>query len=90
MTNAPASPPNQPIQVFIRVPHSWCGASVDGVLRVADEAEALGFDGISVQDHILSSSGVAPCGHRHDGDEDRKSTRLNSSHAITSRMPSSA
>lgn len=58
-----------PVEVFIRLPHSWCGASVDGVLEVARAAEALGFDGVSVQDHILSSDGVSPCGHRHIGDD---------------------
>jgi probable F420-dependent oxidoreductase len=39
------------------------------VVRVAEAAEALGFDGVSVQDHILSSRGTSPCGHRHDGDD---------------------
>jgi probable F420-dependent oxidoreductase len=58
-----------PLQVFVRLPHSWCGASVEGVIRVADAAETLGFDGISVQDHILASHGVSPCGHRHQGDD---------------------
>lgn len=56
-------------EVFVRLPHSWCGASVDGIQRVAEAAEALGFDGVSVQDHLLSSSGTSPCGHRHDGDD---------------------
>jgi alkanesulfonate monooxygenase SsuD/methylene tetrahydromethanopterin reductase-like flavin-dependent oxidoreductase (luciferase family) len=60
--------PNAP-KVFVRLPHSWCGASVDGVLRVAEAAESLGFDGVSVQDHILSSRGTSPCGHAHDGDD---------------------
>ncbi|MGH2406515.1 MAG: LLM class flavin-dependent oxidoreductase [Candidatus Limnocylindrales bacterium] len=58
-----------PAEVFIRLPHSWCGASIEGVERVAAAAEALGFDGVSVQDHILSSRGTSPCGHRHDGDD---------------------
>jgi probable F420-dependent oxidoreductase len=57
------------VQVFVRLPHSWCGASVDGVARVAEAAERLGFDGVSVQDHILSSRGTSPCGHRHTGDD---------------------
>lgn len=56
-------------EIFIRLPHSWCGASLEAVEQVADAAEALGFDGVSVQDHILSSAGVAPCGHRHLGDD---------------------
>jgi probable F420-dependent oxidoreductase len=57
------------VEVLVRLPHSWCGASVGGILEVAEAAEALGFDGVSVQDHILSSRGTAPCGHRHDGDD---------------------
>ena len=56
-------------EVFVRLPHSWCGASVDGVQRVAEAAEALGFDGVSVQDHLLSSRGTSPCGQHHDGDD---------------------
>ncbi len=53
----------------MRLPHSWCGASLDGVARVAEAAERLGFDGVSGQDHVLSGPAVAPCGHRHDGDD---------------------
>jgi len=56
-------------EVYVRLPHSWCGASLDGVVQVADAAEALGFDGVSVQDHVLAGPGVAPCGHRHAGDD---------------------
>jgi alkanesulfonate monooxygenase SsuD/methylene tetrahydromethanopterin reductase-like flavin-dependent oxidoreductase (luciferase family) len=52
-------------EAFIRLPHSWCGASLDAILRVAGAAEELGFDGVSVQDHILSGPDIAPCGHRH-------------------------
>jgi probable F420-dependent oxidoreductase len=58
-----------PVEVFVRLPHSMCGASVSGVLEVAEAAEALGFDGVSVQDQLLQSSGTAPCGHFHDGDD---------------------
>jgi alkanesulfonate monooxygenase SsuD/methylene tetrahydromethanopterin reductase-like flavin-dependent oxidoreductase (luciferase family) len=56
-------------EFFIRLPHSWCGASVEAVVEVAQAAEALGFDGVSVQDHVLAGPGVAPCGHTHDGDD---------------------
>jgi probable F420-dependent oxidoreductase len=66
-TAAPRGP--APTEIFVRLPHSWCGASLDGVERVAAAAEALGYDGVSVQDHILSSRGVSPCGHHHDGDD---------------------
>jgi alkanesulfonate monooxygenase SsuD/methylene tetrahydromethanopterin reductase-like flavin-dependent oxidoreductase (luciferase family) len=57
------------IRVFARLPHSWCGASVDAVDEVAAAAEVLGFDGVSVQDHVLAGPGVAPCGHAHAGDD---------------------
>ena len=68
MTDGPARPMDRP-EIFIRLPHSWCGASIAGVGEVAAAAEELGFDGVSVQDHILSSSGTSPCGHHHDGDD---------------------
>jgi alkanesulfonate monooxygenase SsuD/methylene tetrahydromethanopterin reductase-like flavin-dependent oxidoreductase (luciferase family) len=57
------------VRVFVRLPHSWCGWSLQGIVEVATAAEELGFDGVSVQDHILSGHAVAPCGHRHDGDD---------------------
>jgi alkanesulfonate monooxygenase SsuD/methylene tetrahydromethanopterin reductase-like flavin-dependent oxidoreductase (luciferase family) len=56
-------------EYFIRLPHSWCGASVEAVVEVAQAAEELGFDGVSVQDHVLAGSGVAPCGGTHEGDD---------------------
>ena len=64
--------PRQPlpaVEVFVRLPHSWCGAGLDGVVRAASAAERLGFDGVSVQDHMLSSRGTSPCGHHHTGDD---------------------
>jgi len=61
--------PAPPVRVFARLPHSWCGSSVEGVLEVAAAAEEVGFDGVSVQDHVLSGHAVAPCGHRHDGED---------------------
>ncbi len=51
--------------LFIRLPHSWCGADLDAIDAVARAAEDLGFAGVSVQDHLLSGQAVAPCGHRH-------------------------
>jgi probable F420-dependent oxidoreductase len=56
-------------EVFVRLPHSWCGASVDGTIAAAALAEQLGFDGVSVQEHLLSSRGTSPCGHNHTGDD---------------------
>jgi probable F420-dependent oxidoreductase len=69
MTRDPATGPTSAPEVYIRLPHSWCGASLDAVVRVAEAAERLGFDGVSVQDHVLVGPGVAPCGHRHEGDD---------------------
>lgn len=60
---------DRPVEVFVRLPHSWCGASVAGILSVAAAAERLGFAGVSAQDHILSSHEVAPCGRNHAGDD---------------------
>jgi probable F420-dependent oxidoreductase len=37
--------------------------------EVAQAAEELGFDGVSVQDHLLSDSSVTPCGRAHGGDD---------------------
>ena len=57
-------------QVFVRVPHAWCHAGPTAIDEVAAAAEELGFDGLSVQDHLLSDSGVTPCGEDH-GHDDR-------------------
>jgi probable F420-dependent oxidoreductase len=46
-----------------------CVTSVEAVAQVADSAEELGFDGVSVQDQLLQSRGTAPCGRFHDGDD---------------------
>jgi alkanesulfonate monooxygenase SsuD/methylene tetrahydromethanopterin reductase-like flavin-dependent oxidoreductase (luciferase family) len=51
--------------LFVRLPHSWCGADLDAIDAVARAAEDLGFTGVSVQDHLLSGHAVAPCGDRH-------------------------
>jgi len=62
-------PELRPPSLFVRLPHSWCGASPDAVVRVADRAEELGFAGVSVQDHVLSGPSVSPCGGIHAGDD---------------------
>jgi len=64
-----ASPAGSPA-VFVRVPHAWCHASASAIAEVADATEEFGFDGVSVQDHLLSDSGVTPCGGAH-GHDDR-------------------
>lgn len=56
--------------VFVRVPHAWCHVSPSAIHEVSAAAEELGFDGVSVQDHLLSESGVTPCGDAH-GQDDR-------------------
>lgn len=62
-------PPSRPLAMYVRLPHSWCGANVEAVRRIADAAEELGFTGVSVQDHILSGPEVSPCGGIHTGDD---------------------
>lgn len=57
-------------RVCIRLPQSWCIASVDAIVKVAELADSLGFWGVSVQDHLLADSAVSPCGLDHA--EDRK------------------
>jgi len=59
-----------PVRVFVRVPHAWCHAGPAAIDEVAAAAEELGFDGVSVQDHLLSDPAVTPCGSRH-GQDDR-------------------
>lgn len=58
------------VRVFIRVPHAWCHAGQAAIDEVAQAAEELGFDGLSVQDHLLSDPSVTPCGSDH-GHDDR-------------------
>ncbi|HXG40591.1 MAG TPA: TIGR03619 family F420-dependent LLM class oxidoreductase [Candidatus Limnocylindrales bacterium] len=57
------------VELYVRLPHSWCGASRAAVVEVAAAAEELGFAGVSVQDHVLASRAVAPCGSHHEGDD---------------------
>lgn len=52
------------VRFAVRLPHSWCIATRDALLAVADLADELDMD-ISVQDHLLSDSTVSPCGHAH-------------------------
>lgn len=55
----------------VRLQNSSCMASVENLLRVAAEAEALGYYGVSVQDHLISNSAVSTCGIHgaHEGDD---------------------
>jgi alkanesulfonate monooxygenase SsuD/methylene tetrahydromethanopterin reductase-like flavin-dependent oxidoreductase (luciferase family) len=62
--------PVVPVRVFVRVPHAWCHAGASAIEEVAEAAEELGFDGVSVQDHLLSDPAVTPCG-KHHGHDDR-------------------
>lgn len=54
----------KPVRFAVRLPHSWCVATRDALLAVADLADELDMD-ISVQDHLLADSSVSPCGHAH-------------------------
>ena len=52
---------------------------IDEAVAVVSAASRMGFSWVSIGQHFVSHPTV-----------DRKSTRLNSSHTIQSRMPSSA
>ena len=56
------------VRFAVRLPHSWCIASVDAIVEVAELADELDMD-VSVQDHLLAGSSVAPCGHVHGGED---------------------
>src|SRR5512141_1396703 len=55
----------------VRLQNSSCMATVENLLRVAGEAEELGYYGVSVQDHLISNSAVSTCGIHgtHAGDD---------------------
>lgn len=58
----------EPVRLAVRLPHSWCIASLEAIIEVAELADELDMD-VSVQDHLLADSSVAPCGHAHDGED---------------------
>ena len=60
------------------------------VIRLAEHAEALGYDTFFSAEHHFHEYGVVPNPAVLLSALDRKSTRLNSSHSQQSRMPSSA
>ena len=60
--------PNDQVRLAVRLPHSWCIASVDAIVEVAELADELDMD-VSVQDHLLAGKSVAPCGHDHSGED---------------------
>ncbi|WP_283133137.1 LLM class flavin-dependent oxidoreductase [Rhizohabitans arisaemae] len=55
-----------PLRISLRLPHSYAVAGPKAIRQVAEAAEAYGFYGVSVQDHILVDPKAAPCGG--DGD----------------------
>ncbi len=59
------------MRFVVRLQNSSCMASAENMLRVGREAEELGFFGISVQDHLISTGAVSTCGIReqHGGDD---------------------
>lgn len=56
------------VRLAVRLPHSWCIATLDAIIEVAELADELDMD-VSVQDHLLSDDTVAPCGHAHHGED---------------------
>ena len=84
---AEGSPP--PGKVGLTAPEST-SAGTDAKQRALDPARAL------VLDHLTTNQGLRLADNHNSlkagarGPTDRKSTRLNSSHVVTSRMPSSA
>jgi probable F420-dependent oxidoreductase len=59
---------SQPCRLAVRLPHSWCIATLDAIIEVAELADELDMD-VSVQDHLLADSSVSPCGHNHNGED---------------------
>lgn len=57
-----------PIRFAVRLPHSWCIATKDAIVRIADLADELDWD-VSVQDHLLAGTDVSPCGTAHGGED---------------------
>ena len=68
---------SDPVRLAVRLPQSWCIASVDAMIEVAELADELDMD-ISVQDHLLADSSVSPCGHDHSGEDRRLSLLVTS------------
>ena len=54
------------IRYLIRLPQTYCTASTDALVRVAEKADELGLYGVSVQDHIIASAALSSCGENHD------------------------
>ena len=59
-----------PVKVSIRLPHAYCSAGVEPILRIAEKAEELSFFGVSVQDHLVADASVSPCGESHSAQGD--------------------
>ena len=57
---------DNPIRFQIRLPHSYCTGTPRAILDVAQAADELGFDGVSVQDHVITIADLSPCGDHHD------------------------
>ena len=61
-----------PVRFMVRLPQTHCFGNPDGMSRVAEAAEELGFWGISVQDHPITDAAVSYCRDNHvAGGEDR-------------------
>jgi hypothetical protein len=72
---------------FIEIYNASPGTLGLGAVKVGDEETIGGFEGM---EQFPEAATIAPGQALVIANEDRKSTRLNSSHRLTSRMPSSA
>lgn len=61
------------MQFSVRLPTSNSVASVDNIVRVAQEAERLGFEGVSVHDHLAFAGDWVACGsiEARDGEKEK-------------------
>ncbi len=61
----------KPARFVIRLPQTYCTASPQAMVDVAQAADELGFYGVSVQDHIIADGALSSCGenHNHNGED---------------------
>ncbi len=57
------------MKLAVRLPNAGCYARPETMFRVAEAADALGFWGVSAQDHILASTESTWCRGFHDGED---------------------
>ena len=78
--------------VLPSLPQSWGGVTAAGYTPVITQAQSAGLPNapFAIERAFSMQSGITLSSSAVTRDLDRKSTRLNSSHTIQSRMPSSA